>query len=193
MSGRWAEITSARQTRNRSRGRAKLPRLRLGLRADEAIQHRHVGHARDVDGLRTRNGPVQPEKVAGIAEDSLDAFGVVCERIARVGPVSPGVLEAAAVRVDQPAEEKRGPAGHVLALPVGQCDLAGLLRAWAVLREQAGPGLRVGIQFVPRAVSDLPNAIVWHHCTDRPLALLRDAGIAGVEGDPQLEHAAPMR
>ena len=70
-----------------------------------------------------------------MAEDCADLVRAVVERIPWPRPVRPGVLEAAAIRVDEAAHKLLRPPFDEVELPVGQRNLPLVLLAGPVLRE----------------------------------------------------------
>ena len=124
--------------------------VRSPLGTHELVQQCHapaLGHRQAHLIVRP---PFDPQRVAGPAEDSPDVGRDAGEVVPGVpGAIYP-VVHTTAVGVQQSSQYVAGIAVDELLLPGGQLDLALVLRAGSVLREEADPVLGVRID-VPAA------------------------------------------
>ncbi|MGW0162847.1 hypothetical protein ACWDUN_26345 [Mycobacterium sp. NPDC003323] len=97
------------------------------------------GFAIDGDHVAAVLGPGDAELIEGRAEQGSDIGGVVGEVVAHARHAAIVGDDAAAVAVDQTADEVLGGGVDVSLLPRFQDDRAQVLRSRSVLREQAGP------------------------------------------------------
>jgi hypothetical protein len=79
------------------------------------------------------------------------------------------------------------------ALPGRQDNRPLVLLARSVLGEEARPALRVRLELEPRPVVDAIETAARQYRQNGVPALLNDARVAGVEGDPELEDLPPVR
>lgn len=142
---------------------------------------------------------MQSEHVTGVAEDPTDVGRDVAERVARVPPVRARVDEAAAVGVDEAAQKRLGVALEEVPLPVHEDDGPLVLASRSVLRKQARPTSRVRRELDVRVLGAVREAtgacpaadlVVRTKRSDRRLAGVDDARVAGVEPDAEPEDAA---
>jgi hypothetical protein len=106
---------------------------------------------------------------------------------------APGVRESTAVRLDQALDQLLGPPFGQLLLPICEEDPAAVLLVGPMLREQTRPALRVCVDLITVAGSQLSmHAVPWDCRLHRGLAFVNDAGIPDVEADPHPIDIARM-
>src|SRR5262249_41647554 len=156
------------------------------LRTDEFVESRGGGLAVDRDDECGRPGPRNAEPVEGSGEEAEDVLGVIREVVADARHAAVVGDDAAAVTVDQAADEVLGCLFQEPFLPGLQLDWPAVLEAGSVLREQARPVLGVEAD-VDAALGRItyPGVLSRHHSIDGRAAAINDARVFLIECDSQ--------
>jgi hypothetical protein len=125
-------------------------------------------------------------------EQADDVLGAVGDVVADAADSAVIRDDAAAVAVDQAADELLGLAVHDFLLPWLEGDEPAVFRPRAVLRQEAGPvlGVEDDLDAVFARSIDQRSALVGHDQVDRLSASLHDRRIFGVECNPELPHSS---
>jgi hypothetical protein len=199
--GCWWRRPRSRTNSRRWCGRRGAPRWVMGRCSRQAFGPTKASSLAtaatgDRDVLPRHRPPGDAERVEVVAEDVADVGGVVRECVAGIRVLLAGAPDAvdrpAAVRVDQPAQHQLGRAVADRTLPVRQRNAAGVLPSRPVLRDEARPMLRVGVDFDAGSVaSKLHRRLArWHDLGHGVAAGGDDQRIPHVEGDAKTVDAA---
>src|SRR5438067_7845711 len=174
------------------------------LVADELVEQGDtapVGY-RDVAVIRQR--PPDAEQLAVLGEDRADVGGEVREEVARIrvrpspadGKVDREAVDgAAAVRVDEPADQLARMRVRDLSLPVDELDAPLVLLPRPVLGEGDEPDPTPGLEsYDGRIWSEIyPDVAPGSRRPDCPRGSVHDLRIRRVEVDPQLRTTTTRR
>lgn len=172
----------------------------LSLRSYEVIESCDRRQAIDGYLVARRTSPADSERIAALAEESLDVLRLVAECVPRrspnVGALALGRDDSGAVAMNQPSDEWFAGGGDDRVLPRLQRDRSQVLPARSMLRDEARPVLRPH-RYVDASTAGAGRgvcAIVWKHCAQSRTAVFDDCWIGGIKSDTHPpDAAAPPR
>ena len=147
----------------------------------------------DGDLFVARPRPAQTEGIETVAVQPLDVLGPVREVVADAPHTAIVGHDAAAIAMNETANELFVMLGHELRLPIGQRDLSFVLSARPVLRKQAGPmiGAHRDDVAAARRGPPVPSALSWPDRLERLPAGSNDFWVCPVEEDLRQYVRAP--